>query len=124
MKITAVSILLLICGWIFFHWILPGHFSMVYPLLLLLFYLFTLLSHNFQTKAIDKGFNRFAQTNMIITIVRLFFFSAVIVLYLIWVREQIAGFITATALLYIIFSFLETRELTRYSRKISGGDIR
>jgi O-antigen/teichoic acid export membrane protein len=120
LKISALTIFLVIAGWALFQWVFPEWYVPVIPWLVLLFYLYTLISHSVQTKAIGKGFTRFAQVNMIFTIVRLFLFSAVIVVYLIFNRDNVAGFISVTVLLYIIYTLFETRELTRYSRQNSG----
>ncbi len=52
---------------------------------------------------------------MLVTLVRLFVYSAIVVGYLILSGSNIATFVVVIAVLYIVFTFLETKELSKQS---------
>jgi hypothetical protein len=121
-KVIVLTLLLALTGGLLFMYVFPSHYSPVFPYLLLFFFLFTLISHYFQFSRIKASFSSFARAHMVITIVRLFVFSAVIILYLILTRNNIVSFLVVTGVLYIAFTLLETRELTRLTgRRRSDG---
>jgi len=121
LKITAITFLLAIAGGIFFTFFFEESFTPVLLFLLLFFYLFTIVSHAYQSSRIKANFATFVRTHMIFTILRLFVYSAVIIGYLIFNQERVISFVAVTVVLYIIYTFLETRELTcltgRHSEK-------
>ncbi len=119
LKITAITFLLAIAGGIFFTFFFEESFTPVLLFLLLFFYLFTIVSHAYQSSRIKANFATFVRTHMIFTILRLFVYSAVIIGYLIFNQEKVISFVAVTVILYIIYTFLETRELTRLTGRHS-----
>ena len=57
---------------------------------------------------------------MIFTILRLFVYSAVIIGYLIFNQEEVVSFVAVVVVLYIIYTFVETWELTRLAGRHTG----
>lgn len=117
LKITGVTLIIAIIGSILFYSFFSEFYLPVFPYLLLFFYSFTILTHAVQISPAKNSFQKFARIHMIVTLLRLFVFSAVIILYLIFMKEKVASFIVVVVLLYIVYTFLETRELTRISAK-------
>jgi hypothetical protein len=52
---------------------------------------------------------------MIVTLLRLFVYSAVIILYLIFSGDRVAGFVIFVAVLYILYAIMEATSLSRKS---------
>jgi hypothetical protein len=113
LKITGVTSILVIIGGILFHFFLSCYYLNVFPFLLLFFYSFTILTYAVQISPAKSSFSKFSRIHLIITLLRLFVFSAIIILYLIFFRENVASFIVVVVILYIVYTFIETRELTR-----------
>jgi hypothetical protein len=113
LKITGTTLILAIVGGIIFHYFFESYYLQIFPFLLLFFYSFTLLTHALQSAQAKNNFSKFARIHMVVTLLRLFVFSAIIILYLIFFREKVASFVVVVAILYIVYTFLETRELTR-----------
>ncbi len=112
-KITATTFLLAFVGGILFTFFFEDSFTPVFLFLLLFFYLFTIISHSYQSLRLKANFASFVRTHMIFTILRLFVYSAVIIVYLIFNQENVISFVAVVVVLYIVYTFLETRELTR-----------
>lgn len=119
LKITGATLILVIIGGILFYYLFDRYFLQVFPYLLLFFFLFTILTHALQIGPARNNFSKFARIHMIVTLLRLFVFSAIIILYLIFLREKVASFIVVVVILYIVYTFIETRELTRISTRNS-----
>ena len=112
-RITAITVLLGLAGGILFTFFFEDSYTPLLLFLLIFFYLFTIFSHAYQYSRIKSNFASFVRTHMIFTILRLFVYSAVIIAYLIFNQEKVISFVGAVVVLYIIYMFLETRELTR-----------
>jgi len=50
---------------------------------------------------------------MIVTLLRLFVYSAVIIVYLILRGDRVAGFVIFVGVLYILYAIIEATSLTR-----------
>jgi hypothetical protein len=112
-RITAITILLALAGGILFTFFFEDSYTPVLLFLLIFFYLFTIISHAYQSSRIKSNFASFMRIHMIFTILRLFVYSAVIIVYLIFNQEKVISFVGVVVVLYIIYTFLETREMTR-----------
>jgi len=113
-KITGITFLLALAGGILFTYLFVEYYSPVLLFVLLFFYFYTIISHIYQSSRVKANFASFMRTHMIFTILRLFVYSAVIIVYLIFNQEKAISFIAVVVVLYTIYTFLETRELTRY----------
>jgi O-antigen/teichoic acid export membrane protein len=115
LKITGVTLILAIIGSILFYYFFEDYYLPVFPYLLLFFYSFSILTHAVQVLPAKNSFSKFARIHMVVTLLRLFVFSAIIILYLIFLKEKVASFVVVVVILYIVYTFLETRELTLIS---------
>ena len=120
LKISAITFLLALAGIILFRFFFENSFTPVLLFLLLFFYLFTIISHAYQSSRVKANFTSFARTHMIFTILRLFVYSAVIIGYLIFNQEEVVSFVAVVVVLYIIYTFVETWELTRLAGRHTG----
>lgn len=122
LKLSGVTALAALSGWIIFQLFFPDHYPRILPLILLMFFAFTLISHTLQVRAAGKSFAQFTKVNMIITISRLFLYTGVIILYLVLNKQNIVSFVATFASLYIIYTILEIREIARILRPAANRD--
>ena len=120
-KVIVLTLLLGLAGGLIFLYVIPSRYSPVFPFILLFVSLFTLISHYFHHSRIKADFSSFARAHMVITIVRLFVFSALTILYLVLSKENIVSFLVVVGILYIAFTLLETRELAKLSGRNKNG---
>ncbi|MFZ5430799.1 MAG: hypothetical protein ACOZDD_11250 [Bacteroidota bacterium] len=119
LKVSIATLIITAAGGMMFKLIIPGYYEPAFLLVLLLAFTFTLFVHAWQIKAISKGFVQFARSNMIVTVARLFFYTAIVIIYLIFSRKNIAAFIVVVAILYLVYNILETKELAGISKRLS-----
>jgi O-antigen/teichoic acid export membrane protein len=119
LKISIATLIMAAAGGIIFKLIMPGFYEPAFLLVLLICFVFTIIIHGWQIKAIRKGFVHFAKTNMIVTVSRLFFYAAIVIIYLIFNQENITAFIVVVAILYLVYNVLETKELTGFSKQLA-----
>jgi len=116
-RAVALTLLLGIAGVLIFTFFLKDFYFPLFPFVLLFFFGFTLGTHLLQVKKAQTGFSSFARSHMVITLVRLFVFSAVIVLYLIFSKVNVISFTVVVVILYMVYTIFETTELTRYTTR-------
>jgi len=112
LKTIWLTVVLAVAGGVVFGFFLPHHFSPFSPFLLLFAFCFTIISYHFQAGRIKNKFSEFTRIHLLFTLIRLFAYSAIVVGYLVFSGKNIVSFVVIIALLYIVYTFLETRELT------------
>lgn len=115
-KLTGLTLITALAGWLVFSLWLPQYYLPVLPWLLVFFFLFTLIIHAYQVSLSKKDFGKFTRSNMIITFVKLIVYSVVAVLYIALDKENALPFVVCLFLLYLLFTFFEVRELSKISR--------
>jgi hypothetical protein len=101
--------------------LLPGrYFSLALPFLFPFFIAVTLISYYILLKALHKKFSRFVNIFMLMTGVKLFFFIAVIAVYLFLNKEDALAFTGNFFLLYLLYTIFETVSIIRYSKNYSS----
>jgi hypothetical protein len=116
-KTTAVSLGLALMGWLVFTLALPEYYLPVLPFLLVLFYLVTIAIHAYQLKVLKKDIAKFTRFNMLATLFKLLLYSVVAVVYIAIDSSNALPFVVSLMILYVIFSFIEVKELTKLTRK-------
>lgn len=116
-RAAALTLLLGIAGILIFTIFLKDFYFPLFPFVLLFFFVFTLGTHLLQVRQAQAGFSSFARSHMVITLVRLFVFSAIIVLYLIFAKVNVISFTMVVVLFYIVFTIFEITELTRVTKR-------
>jgi hypothetical protein len=117
LRISFITFMLAAIGAIVFVLFAAEFYMPIFPLLLILLYGFTILSFYIQYNYLKKSFAQFTRVHMITTLLRLFVYSLILVLFLALSGENVASFMVVIATLYIVFSILETKELSGYSGK-------
>ena len=115
-KLTLITFVLALIGWLLFSLILPEYYLPIMPFLLLFFFVVTILVHNFQLKQAKKDMGKFARSNMLVTFFKLILYSVVAVVYIAIDKENAIPFVVCLMLLYLIYTFVEVSELSKISR--------
>lgn len=115
--VLSLTIILAILMAIVFGFILKNRFHPLFPLILLFFCGFTVFTFLWLGKASHKGFAKFVQARMAMTILRLFVYIAVAVLYIAFIKKEIPCFVALVGILYLAYSLLEVYLLTYDPKK-------
>lgn len=115
-KLTATTLAVALTGWLVFWLFLPDYYLPVMPFLLLFFYIATIAVHAYQLKQAKKDIGKFSRSNMLVTFFKLILYSVVAVVYIAFDSANAIPFVVCLMLLYLIFTFLEVKELTHISK--------
>lgn len=112
LKIFSLAIFLLITGWVIFTSVLPQYYLPVFPFVLLFFVLFSIAIHAWQTHLSKSPMGKFTRSNMILTFLKLVFYSAFVIVYIANDRENAKVFTIVFMILYLVFTAFEVILLT------------
>jgi len=115
-KLILLTLAIALIGWLVFTLFLPQYYLPVFPYLLAFFFIVTLSVHAYQLKLAKKDLGKFTRSNMLITFFKLIIYSVFAVVYIANDKENAFAFVIALFLLYLIFSFIEVSEMSRFSR--------
>ena len=112
LKIFSLAIFLFITGWAVFTYVLPQYYLPVFPFVLLFFVLFSIAIHAWQTHLSKSPMGKFTRSNMILTFLKLVFYSAFVIVYIAIDRENAKIFTIVFMILYLVFTTFEVILLT------------
>lgn len=75
--------------------------------------------HAYQLKVAKKDTNKFTRTIMLVPFLKLLIYSVFGIIYIAIDRANAIPFVVCLMFLYLIFTFVEVRELVRLSRKLN-----
>jgi hypothetical protein len=120
-KLIITTLSLAIIMTIAFTFFLHSYYIPVLPFLLIFVFGFTILSFLFLLKVGNNDFGKFIRTIMAITVIRLFVYILITVLYAAFIKNGLLCFVIALGLFYLIFASLEVSELLMGTRKTETG---
>lgn len=112
LKIFSLAIFLIITGWVVFTYSLPQYYLPVFPFVLLFFVLFSVAIHAWQAHLSKSPMGKFTRSNMILTFMKLVFYSAFVIVYIAIDRENAKIFTIVFMILYLVFTTFEVILLT------------
>ena len=118
-KIIIASVILIILGFVVFNFFFPNYYLPVFPWLLLFFFLASLVIHSWQIRMAKKDLNKFARTNMMATMIRLFIYSTIAIIYIATKPENALAFVICLMTFYLVFTFIEVTDLSRLAKSIN-----
>ena len=118
-KLSGISIAIALIGWLVFTYFLAGYYLPVMPFLLIFFYGTTIGMHAYQLKVAKKDAGKFTRTIMLVPFLKLMLYSVFAIAYIAIDKDNAIPFVACLMLLYLIFTFVEVRELIRISRKLN-----
>ena len=112
-NIILISVILVIIGWVIFSMFIPQYYLPVFPFVLMFFTVSSVGVHAYQLQLSKKDTAKFTRSNMIITFLKLFLYSAVAIVYIAVDTQNAKIFVICFILLYIIFSVFEVLSLMK-----------
>lgn len=116
-KSTVLTFVILILGSILYSSILKSFYLPVLPVLLLFFYGVTNFVHAYLLIIARKSESKFTSQYMATSFIKMFFFLAVAISYVIFDRENARSFIANFVLLYFVFTVFEVYEYLKVVRQ-------
>jgi hypothetical protein len=112
-KSTILTILVFLLGAIFYSTILKSFYLPILPFAVLFFYLTTNLVHAYLLRVAGGSGSRFSSQYMAVSFLKMFFYLAVAVVYVILDRENAKPFIAVFLLLYVAYTVFEVIEFLK-----------
>jgi len=104
-------------GAILYLTVLQPYYLTVLPWAVLFFYLGTNLVHQYLLKMAVKSGTRFTSQYMAVSFLKMFFYLAVAIVYVILDRENVKPFFANFLLLYIIYTIFEVSEFSKFVKQ-------
>jgi len=117
-KSTVLTIIVLFLGASIYSTVLQSYYIQILPVLLLFFYGATNLVHAWLLKLAGKSGSKFTSQYMAASFIKMFFYLAVAILYVILERENARIFIINFLLLYVIYTLFEVIEFRKVVKQV------
>ena len=119
LKSTVLTIIVFILGAILYSTIFKPYFISVLPFTVLFFYLVTNLVHAFLIRIAGNSNSKFSSKYMAASFLKMFFYLAVAIVYVIFNKENAKPFFLNFLILYIVYTSFEVNEFLKVvNRKI------
>jgi len=112
-NIAVISIVLFLTGWLIFSQFIPQYYLPVFPFLLVFFVATAIAIHAYQLQLAKKDTAKFTRSNMVITFLKLFLYSAAAIVYIAVDTKNAKPFVICFVLLYIVFTVFEVFSLLK-----------
>ena len=112
-KSTILTLILFLLGSIIYSTLLKSFYISVLPYTVLFFYLTTNLVHAYLLRVSGISGSRFSSQYMAVSFLKMFFYLAVAVVYIILDRENAKPFIAVFLLLYVAYTVFEVVEFLK-----------
>ena len=116
-KLTTITLGLALAGWLVFSMFLPQYYLPVLPFLLLFFYAATIGVHAYQVNLSKKDMGKFTRSSMLVSFLKLVLYSTAAIVYIALDKENAIPFVVCLMLFYLVFTFVEVREIAKIARK-------
>ncbi len=120
-KISIITFIIAFTGWVVFNFFIPQHFLPVFPFLLLFFAGSSVFIYGYNLKLAKKEMGKFTRSTMIVTFLKLMFYSAVAIIYMAVDTENAKTFVAVLLLLYLVYTVIEVVSLVNISTKNNTG---
>lgn len=114
-KLTILSLILALAGWLVFSLLIPQYYIPILPFLLIFFYATTLGVHTYQVGLSKKDMAKFTRSNMLVTFFKLMVYSTSAILYIAIDKENAIPFVVCLMILYLVFTYVEVSEITKHT---------
>jgi hypothetical protein len=109
--LTYYSLVILGLGVILFSTILKSHFLLIMPVVLLFYYVSTLVLHRYMLSISQKDISRFSFRFMMLSLMKMFVYIIFGVLYIIFDEENAVVFLVVYLILYVAYAVYEVRSV-------------
>lgn len=118
-KSTFLTIIVLLLGAIVYSTVFTQFYLTVLPVVLVFFYIVTNLVHAYLLKVAGKSGSRFTSQYMATSFIKMFFYLAVAIFYVIINKEDAKIFLVNYLLFYIVYTTFEVIEISKVVRQMN-----
>lgn len=112
-NLILISVVLVLTGWLIFSQFIPQYYLPVFPFILIFFVVSSAAIYAYQLQLAKKDMAKFTRSNMIITFLKLFLYSAAAIVYIAVDTKNAKIFVIFFVLLYVIFTVFEVLSLLK-----------
>jgi hypothetical protein len=109
--LTLYTLLILVLGAILFLTVFKNYFLPILPVVLLFYYLSTLILHKFMQEISQKDISRFSFKFMMLSLIKMFIYIIFGVLYIVIDEENAVIFLVVYLILYVAYAIYEVRSV-------------
>lgn len=109
--LTHYTLIILGVGAILFLTIFKSYFLIILPVVLVFYYISTLVLHKFMLKISQKDISRFSFKFMMLSLIKMFVYIIFGVLYIIIDEENAVIFLIVYLILYVAYAIYEVRSV-------------
>lgn len=117
LKSTVLTAIVFGVGAILYSTVLKDHYLPVLPFLVLFFFAVTNLVHAYLLKIAVESGARFTSRYMAMSFLKMFFYLAIAILFVVFNREVAKPFLLNFLSLYVIYTFWEVLEISKIVRR-------
>ncbi|MEN8224075.1 MAG: hypothetical protein ABFS05_01845 [Bacteroidota bacterium] len=118
--IVITTLIVVVVSLIIFSIMPAWHYPPVYPFVVGLFFLITLVVYHFMIKALETRPARFVNIFLLTTMLKLLLYMVIMVIYALLNREVARPFIISFFILYIIYTIIEVVSLLKVNRQLGS----
>jgi hypothetical protein len=111
--LTIFTLLILGLGIALFFTFLKMNFLKIFPVVLLFYYLSTLILHNYMLRITRTDVSRFSFKFMLLSFLKMFIYIVFGVIYIIFDEENAVNFLIIYLILYVAYAVYEVRSVMK-----------
>lgn len=115
--LIVITIIVILLSLLIYAILPAAYYTPAYPFLIIFFFTATLVVYYFMIKALEKRPAKFVNIFLLTTMIKLFVYMFVMVLYALMNRDEARPFIIAFFVLYIIYTIVEVVALLAENSK-------
>lgn len=109
--LTYYTLIILGVGAVLFLTVFKSYFLIILPVVLLFYYISTLVLHKFMLKISQKDISRFSFKFMMLSLIKMFVYIIFGVLYIVIDEENAVIFLIVYLILYVAYAIYEVRSV-------------
>ena len=109
-----ISLILFITGFFLFMTILKEYFSFLFPVLLIVIFLITVLFHRYLIRSAGESNRKFPAKFLGATGIKMCLYMILIIIYVVFDKENVVPFLLVFMVIYIIFTVFEVISILNY----------
>ena len=118
-KSTVLTVIVFILGAILYSTVFIQFYRSILPVVPAFFYIVTNLVHAYLLNIAGKSSSRFTSQYMAVSFIKMFFYLAVAIIYVVINKEDAKIFLVNFLLLYIVYTTFEVVEFSKVVRQLN-----
>jgi len=106
------SVSLFFIGWIVYSQIVPQYYHIIFPFIIIFFFLTTNIVHFYLLKIADKSVPKFSARFMVLSTLKMFFYLVAGIGYIVISNVNVKAFLINFLAAYVIYTILEVAEIS------------